>query len=480
MLRDMGGSLKEGFRKYLEEAIGHENALVAFSALDRPASVSVRLNPYKVPSLPERWTRAVPWSRHGRFLDDRPSFTLDPLFHAGAYYVQDSSSMFVGHMFRHVLPGVMAGKSRPLRVLDLCASPGGKTTDLAASLREVCGSSFVLVSNEVVSQRASVLASNAAVWGDPCVAVTSSDPSVFASMAGWFDVILADVPCSGEGMFRKDTQALQQWSEDNVKLCQARQRRIAGDVWPALAEGGVFIYSTCTFNRYENDCNVQWISGNLGAENISSKVFAGTGMPEGVLATESGFSLVPGLVEGEGQYCAALVKTSGGAPSRTREARGGFSPLSGPMASEVKEYFAGDVDVLLKDGFVKVHPAAVSGEMSHIAGRLNVLSSGCAAGEFKKNVLVPDPDLALSIIFRRDTYPRADVDLGTALSYLHGDQPAPGGYPAGYMTVCYGGLPLGFVKNLGNRCNSLYPRSRRIRMDIGRNIFRTDQLQNKK
>ena len=429
------------------------DALLA--ALESESPISVRWNPYKTILPPSG--EEVPWNRYGRYLPERPYFTADPMFHAGCYYVQDSSSMFTGHVLRCLMPMVKSPGVK-MRVLDLCASPGGKTTDLAASLREVCGSSFVLVSNEVVSQRASVLASNAAVWGDPCVAVTSSDPSVFASMAGWFDVILADVPCSGEGMFRKDTQALQQWSEDNVKLCQARQRRIAGDVWPALAEGGVFIYSTCTFNRYENDCNVQWISGNLGAENISSKVFACTGIPEGVLATESGFSLVPGLVEGEGQYCAALVKTSGGAPSRTREARGGFSPLSGPMASEVKEYFAGDVDVLLKDGFVKVHPAAVSGEMSHIAGRLNVLSSGCAAGEFKKN----------------------DVDLGTALSYLHGDQPAPGGYPAGYMTVCYGGLPLGFVKNLGNRCNSLYPRSRRIRMDIGRNIFRTDQLQNKK
>ena len=243
-----------------------------------------------------QWAGIVPWSPYGRFLDVRPAFTLDPFFHAGAYYVQDSSSMFVGHVFRRILPRILERKGRPLRILDLCASPGGKTTDLAASLREVCGSAFILVANEVVGQRASVLASNAAVWGDPCIAVTSDDPSGFASLTGWFDVILADVPCSGEGMFRKDMQAREQWSEDNVRLCQARQRRIAGDVWPALAEGGVFIYSTCTFNRYENDENVEWISGTLGAEVISSGIFSGEGIPEGVLETEHGFSLVPGLV----------------------------------------------------------------------------------------------------------------------------------------------------------------------------------------
>lgn len=466
----MSVGLKEGFRKYLEEAIGHENASVAFSALDGPASVSVRLNPGKDMPGREQWAGIVPWSPQGRFLDSRPAFTLDPFFHAGAYYVQDSSSMFVGHVFRRILPRILEGKGRPLRILDLCASPGGKTTDLAASLREVCGSAFMLVANEVVGQRASVLASNAAVWGDPCIAVTSDDPSGFASLTGWFDVILADVPCSGEGMFRKDMQAREQWSEDNVRLCQARQRRIAGDVWPALAEGGVFIYSTCTFNRYENDENVEWISGTLGAEVISSGIFSGEGIPEGVLETEHGFSLVPGLVTGEGQYCAALVKTaetkSGG---REKVAKGRFDSIHGKDASCVKDCFTEEVDVVSKDGFIKVLPQAVSREMLHIESRLHLLSSGCAAGEFKKGVLVPDPDLALSLIFRHDAYPKADVDIGTALSYLHGDQLVLRDHPAGYLAICYGNLPLGFVKNLGSRCNSLYPRGRRIRMDIDKN-----------
>ena len=252
------------FRKYLEEAIGCDNAAIAFSAFEKPASVSLRLNPFKAGG-PEAG-RTVGWSPWGRMLEERPVFTLDPLFHAGAYYVQDSSSMFVGHVFREVLSSMQIPSSRPLRVLDLCAAPGGKTTDLAASLRQACGDNFILVANEVMKARVGVLADNVALWGDPNVVVTCDDPRAFASLTGYFDVIVADVPCSGEGMFRKDEQAQQQWSEDNVALCEGRQRRILADVWPALGQDGVLIYSTCTFNKYENDGNVRWIAQSLGAE----------------------------------------------------------------------------------------------------------------------------------------------------------------------------------------------------------------------
>ena len=229
--------IKESFRKYLEEAIGSENALVAFSAFDQPAKVSVRMNPFKRNRAFEG--SRIPWNSHGILLPERPKFTLDPYLPGGAYYVQDSSSMFVGHMFRKILSGrTFAG---PVRVLDLCAAPGGKTTDLAASLREVFGDGFILVSNEVMKQRAGVLADNVALWGDPNVVVTSDDPRAFAGLNGFFDIVVADVPCSGEGMFRKDEEAQKQWSEDNVALCEARQRRIIADMWPCLKKGGVLV-----------------------------------------------------------------------------------------------------------------------------------------------------------------------------------------------------------------------------------------------
>ena len=214
--------------------------------------VAVRLNPFKRPEgeIPILdGARRVPWSQHAYILKDRPSFTLDPLFHAGCYYVQDSSAMFTGHVFRKALEHFGPG----VRVLDLCAAPGGKTTDLAASLRERFGSDWTLVSNEVMRERSRVLDDNVARWGDPRVIVTSVDPAAFASFPGAFDIIVADVPCSGEGMFRKDEGAVEQWSPELVQLCAARQKRILGDVWPALSDGGVLVYSTCTYEDAEND-----------------------------------------------------------------------------------------------------------------------------------------------------------------------------------------------------------------------------------
>ncbi|MBQ1699151.1 MAG: RsmB/NOP family class I SAM-dependent RNA methyltransferase, partial [Bacteroidales bacterium] len=253
------------FISSLESVLGKDGAARAVEAMAGETSVSVRLNPFKrlqgstLPIL--EGSSPVPWSPYGHILVTRPVFTLHPLFHAGVYYVQDSSAMFVGWVFRRLLERF---PERPLRVLDLCAAPGGKTTDLAASLREACGDDFLLVSNEVMRQRASVLSDNVAVWGDPRVAVTSVDPKAFASMPGFFDIILADVPCSGEGMFRKDEKAVEDWSPETVELCASRQKRILADVWPALREGGALLYSTCTFEDAENDANLEWAAQELG------------------------------------------------------------------------------------------------------------------------------------------------------------------------------------------------------------------------
>ena len=450
------------FRKYLEEAIGSDNALVAFSAFESPAPSSIRCNPFKSGICPEG--RPVTWNAYGRILPERPVFTLDPHFHAGAYYVQDSSSMFVGHAFRRLLESAGKPVGRPFRVLDLCAAPGGKTTDLAASLREVFGDGFILVSNEVMKARAGVLADNVALWGDPNVVVTSDDPRAFAALPGFFDVIVADVPCSGEGMFRKDEEAQRQWSEDNVALCEARQRRITADVWPSLRQDGLFIYSTCTFNKYENDSNVQWIASELGAECLLEDDLLHAG--EGVIKTALGYSLVPGHVEGEGQYCSALRKIS---EVEFREAR-----LKAARPSKTQTLPEGIVAgllrvkavVRLKGETVIAVPENISSDLALIEQALHVISAGCAVGTLKGKVLVPDADLALSLMYDRTAFPEAEVDRDTALAYLHRDAITLPDAPKGYVAVVYGGLPLGFVKNLGNRCNSLHPQSRRIRMNI--------------
>lgn len=448
--------VKETFRTYLSEAIGSDNALVAFSAFESPASVSVRLNPYKPSGNVSGKT--VEWNPHGRILSQRPSFTLDPAFHAGAYYVQDSSSMFVGHVFRRMLENMELPQERPVRVLDLCAAPGGKTTDIAASLREKFGDRFLLVANEVMKARVGVLAENVARWGDPNVVVTGNDPRDFAALRGFFDVIVADVPCSGEGMFRKDEQARELWSEDNVALCVARQRRIVADVWPALAEGGVFVYSTCTFNRYENDGNVKWIAEELGGSVCRDDMSCG-----GALRTECGYSLVPGFVEGEGQFCAALVKESEDSWTECRQdSRRGAAPEDAVL----KGLFSCEVVLRPVRDMITAVPAVIYGYVSLLEKKLHVVAAGCAAGVRKGKTFVPDADLALSLMLSDSAYPSVEIDRKTALEFLHRDAVVLTGAPSGYIIVRYAGLPLGFVKNLGTRCNNLYPQSRRIRMEI--------------
>ncbi|MCQ2174005.1 MAG: rRNA cytosine-C5-methyltransferase [Bacteroidales bacterium] len=370
--------------------------------------VSIRLNPFK---FRDREGSSVPWNPMGRILAERPVFTLDPLFHAGAYYVQDSSAMFVGHVFRglELFEGI--------RVLDLCAAPGGKTTDISASLRQVLGDRFLLVGNEVMRQRASVLCDNVARWGDPNVVVTGVDPAAFAGLGGFFDIIVADVPCSGEGMFRKDPKAGEQWSQETVALCAARQKRILADVWPALKKGGFLLYSTCTYNEQENDLNLRWAAANLGGDIVEPK-------PEfeeaGVRLTDCGHLLKAGESLGEGQWAGLVRKTSSSAASAPESA----------------------------------------------LDRLHPLRKGIRKGQMKGTEFVPDSDWALSLDFESDAWPAADVDRQTALKYLHRDTIALPDAPKGYNVIRYDGLPLGFVKNLGNRCNNLLPARRRILMDI--------------
>ena len=366
------------FRKYLAQVVGEGNLSAVLDALSGEPSVSVRINPAKAGSPTEIFgnlvSGPVEWNRHAAFLSERPAFTLDPLIHAGAYYVQDSSAMFPGKAFRDVLDKVLESGIISPKVLDLCAAPGGKTTDISASLRESCRGGYLLISNEIMKQRAAVLADNAAVWGDPSVVVTSVDPKAFGTLPGFFDIIVADVPCSGEGMFRKDDEAVSQWSEENVALCQARQRRIVADVWPSLAEGGFLVYSTCTFNNLENDDNVKWICSEFGAEIIGIDSC-------GLLRTECGVSLVPGFVRGEGQYCAVLRKTS---PSAGTAACSGrqqdrWQKLPEAHASIIRPLLDEEMAMIVKDGRIVAVPEYVRCVLSMLAP-LRPLARGLAGG----------------------------------------------------------------------------------------------------
>lgn len=430
----MPGLDSADFKQILERAIGAEQAAVALPAFRQPPAVSIRLNPYKIAGLgtcateEESFSFActhfgcgavpVPWNSSGCFLRERPQFTLDPLLHAGCYYVQDASAMFPGYVFRQMLDR-FSGLGRPVRVLDLCAAPGGKTTDLAASLRAAFGDAFLLVSNEVMRNRASILANNVAVWGDPEVIVTCADPKAFAALEGFFDLILTDVPCSGEGMFRKDPVAVAEWSEDLVTLCAARQRRILADVWPALRRDGVLVYSTCTFEEAENDANVEWAAGRLGADILPCPVVQTT--DDRLLPTRTGALAVPGFVRGEGQFAAVLVKTAASAFCRRPE---------------------------------------------HTLEHLHPLLAGIPRETRKGRDLIPSADLALCIKTDKRRWPACELTREQALQFLHRDNLFLPEAPRGFVLVTFEGHPLGFVKNLGARCNNLHPQSRRIRMDV--------------
>jgi tRNA and rRNA cytosine-C5-methylases len=335
-------------------------------------------------------------------------------------------------------------------VLDLCAAPGGKSTDAASSLREAFGDRFILVSNEVMGGRAGVLADNMALWGDPNVVVTCSDPKAFSKLSGFFDIIIADVPCSGEGMFRKDDEAVEDWSLDAVNFCAQRQRRILADVWPALREEGVLVYSTCTFEEAENDSNVEWVAEELGGTVVEGGL---SGM-EGIIPTRTGSLLVPGFVRGEGQFAAALVKTSHQNEFRNVKNARRTPAGEGGMVEKVR---GGDLVVGI--------PEIIAGEVETLE-MLRPIQTCVAMGTRKGKDFIPSADWALSLALGEGTYPSLDVDLATALKYLHRDAIAPGDAPKGFLTVRYEGYALGFVKNLGNRCNNLHPQGRRIRMDV--------------
>lgn len=419
----------------LHESLGAERAGRVLAGLAGEPEVSVRVNPFKVTpdALREHFGplagEPVPWApAEGLYLTGRPSFTLDPWFHAGAYYVQEASSMYAGLLFDRALEGL--GRRSGLRVLDLCAAPGGKTTQLLSHLDD----SSLLVANEVVSARATVLAENVARWGCANVVVTQSDPSSFTPLLNFFDVVVTDVPCSGEGMFRKDERAVAEWSPDAVRLCASRQRRILADVWPALAPGGYLIYSTCTFNRLEDEDNVAWICDELGGECLEMRHF------------------YPGEDRGEGFFAALVRKEGTRIPSGTSD--------------------ASELAILEKGSLVKVFPKAFVRDLARLEKTLRVIASGTAVATRKGRDLVPEADLALAAPDVRSaslsdlSFEPVELSREDALKFLSRAPLILPDAPRGYLLLTHKGLGLGFVKNLGSRTNSLLPPARRIRMDV--------------
>ena len=414
---------------------------------------------------------AVPWaSETGVYLDVRPTFTFDPLFHAGCYYVQEASSMFVERVLREYV-------HEPVVMLDLCAAPGGKSTLCRNALPE--GS--LLVANEVMRNRSQILAENLVKWGHPDVIVTNNDPADFTELTYLFDVILTDVPCSGEGMFRKDPVAVEEWSVENVDTCWRRQRRILTDIWPSLKPGGILVYSTCTFNREENEDNVAWIAKELGADVMEVPVEESWGITGNLVGEDFPvYRFLPHRTKGEGFFLAVLRKHEGECeempsrilktPSRAdkkkkgKDGKGRPQPLSVPKEAKTWLNTGDDFEYSVKDTNVLAFPKAYEVVYACCKQYLKVIHAGVTLGEMKGKDLIPHHSLAMSTALASDAFPRAEVTYEQAIAYLRKEGLVlEADVPRGYVLLTYQQVPLGFVKNIGNRANNLYPQEWRIR-----------------
>lgn len=441
------------FIESVRQLLGEEESLQLIDSLQQAPPVSIRLNPLK--PFPVQTTDQVAWSTNGYYLSERPSFTFDPLFHAGCYYVQEASSMFLEQAIRAI------GAEKPLLCLDLCASPGGKSTHLLSALP--CGS--LLVANEVIRSRANVLSENVRKWGSTHAVVTNNDPADFSDLSHLFDVILTDVPCSGEGMFRKDNDSIGEWSLPNVKLCSERQRRILADVWPALKPGGWLIYSTCTYNTSENEENIRWICDELGATLLS--------LP---LDPAWGISMIPGYnlpvhrffphkTKGEGFSLTLLRKEEGELRTVSRKKSKKNVRLPDlPGATKQWVLAPEEYQFELTNDLISAIPIRWMDTIKLLGEQLKVVSSAVEVATVKGKDLIPHFSLAFSSALNPKAFPPCELSWKEAVTYLRKEVfPLPDGIPMGYVLVCYKGFPLGFVKNLQGRANNLYPQEWRIR-----------------
>ncbi|MBQ8336520.1 MAG: rRNA cytosine-C5-methyltransferase [Bacteroidaceae bacterium] len=443
--------LNAEFVRRTEQLFGNEIYSRFSQALDEEPVVSVRYNARK--HLACGSLSKVPWASNGYYLEARPAFTADPLFHAGCYYVQEASSMFIEQVVKRYV-------SAPVKALDLCAAPGGKSTHLLSLLPE--GS--MLVSNEPMPMRAQVLAENVIKWGCPASMVTKNMPADFARFENCFDLVLVDAPCSGEGMFRKEPKAVEQWSVSNVEMCAERQREILADIWPSLRPGGLLIYSTCTFNREENEDNVRWISENLGAEYLEAD------MPEGVEITGSlagddipAYRFIPGMTAGEGFFMAALRKNGDSPAAQPRQAR--WQKAAAKQAAEAGKWIETPerFEFVSDDDRLAALPKEHASMMMALKQKLNVLHYGLPVAEVKNGKMLPLHQLAMSFFLRKEAFRAVEVELEQALAYLHREALVFSSEPLGHLLLTYKGVPIGFVKNVGNRANNLYPAEWRIR-----------------
>ncbi len=452
-------ALPKEFINILGEILEADERDRLLNALQTEPQVSIRFNPLipdaeslALQSLECSADGRVPWAGNAVYLDHRPQFTLDPLIHMGCYYVQEASSMFLEQAVRKCVSG-------PVKALDLCAAPGGKSTLLASLLPE--GS--LLVSNEIQRGRAQILAENMTKWGRTGVMVTCNTPKQIGQSNLMFDLIAVDAPCSGEGMFRKDEGAVTDWSLQNVEMCALRQRQIIEDVWPALKPGGYLIYSTCTFNRHEDEDNVQWIIEQFGAEAI--KIDTNPEWNIKASLTQDNlpvYHFMQHLTRGEGFFLCQLRKPDGA----FREIPQKPFKADPTVPAECRKWLNDGYEYYVKGDSIYALPAPLASDMNQVNKELYSLIPGIEVAVRKGHDWVPAHALAMSDALNTEAFNKVDITRKQALEYLHCDALRLEDAPRGIVLLTYKGIPLGFAKNLGNRANNMYPQEWRIRISI--------------
>ena len=445
----------ENFLASLNNEPGFERENFVDAHENIAAPTSIRLNPFKKSAV--KTGQQVPWCAEGYYLDARPSFTFDPLFHAGCYYVQEASSMFIDYIYKHI----SQNNDETQKVLDLCAAPGGKSTLLNSAIK----STDLLVSNEIIKTRVPVLCDNLNRWGTANTIVTNNDPRDFTRLSGFFDTILVDAPCSGSGMFRKDPAAMNEWNEANVNLCHQRQERILADVYPALKEEGHLIYSTCSYSHQENEEIVDWLCGEYNMESVRIPIYKEWGIVE----TQSpehkawGYRFYPGKVKGEGLFAACLKKIAQTDEMPMVKTRG-HQKLALQEIELIKKY------IIEPDAFYynKVNDdwLAISREhkesLDTLQRHLYIKKSGVRIGKLMGNDLIPDHELALSIYINKDKVLQTELDINQAIQYLRRDNIDINITDKGWSLMNFEGQALGWAKLLPNRINNYFPKELRI------------------
>lgn len=432
-----------------------DDAESLFVALDAEPAVSIRLNPAKPATTYEG--EGVGWCPWGRYLAERPQFTLDPLLHGGAYYVQEASSQFVAHILRD-------DDLRGARILDMCAAPGGKTTIYST----LVGREGLVVANDISRSRTLALADNVQRWGMGNVVVTCNEPAHIGAFEEWFDVVAVDAPCSGEGMFRKMEEARTEWSPTAVEQCVSRQRDILTEAWRALRPGGKLIYSTCTFNDKEDEGIVEWLMSEYDDEVVAAETVAtdeAWGIVRSTIGVAQCFHFYPGRTRGEGFFAAVVRKREGAVRRTTPKARRKvFAPVDKRDLAEVVRWVddGSKMAFRLVGDVVYGYHGAVVDDVTRLAESLSVVYSGVAMGQLFKGRLKPEHPLALYVGLSPDVVPTVEVSEADAVDYLRKQDIGATQFMEGINVVSYKGVAIGFIKRIGARCNNMYPKDLRI------------------